>query len=204
MCKDGIEEAVACISEGGIVAFPTETYYGLAVDPGCGQAIERLFEIKRRQLDKPLLLLVESMTGLRQVVKNVPEPYIFLMTMYWPGPLTLIFPARAGVSKRITGGTGTVGVRISSHPVAQKLVAGMGKAITATSANLSGMPSAVSALDVKEIFQGSVDYILDGGHTVAGLCSTVVGLKNQKLTVFRKGQIDLIGDLPDADIQAAL
>jgi L-threonylcarbamoyladenylate synthase len=194
MCNNNIEEAVACIREGGIVAFPTETYYGLAAEPDCEQAIERLFEIKKREFAKPLLLLVESRASLPQVVAEVPEPYISLMAIYWPGPLTLLFPAKPCVSKRITGGTDTVGVRISSHPVAQKLVAGVGKAITATSANISGMPPAVSALDVKEIFQGSVDFILDGGHTDAGLCSTILGFKNEKLTVYRKGQVDVIGD----------
>jgi len=195
MCKNGIKEAAACIREGGVVAFPTETYYGLAADPDCEQAIERLFEIKKRELDQPLLLLVESRAALQQVVADVPETYIALMTRYWPGPLTLIFPAKPCVSKKITGGTDTVGVRISSHLVAQQLVAEMGKAITATSANISGMPPAVSAFDVKKIFQGSVDYILDGGATAAGLCSTILGIKNKKLTVFRKGQIDVVGDL---------
>jgi len=195
MCKNGIKEAAACIRGGGVVAFPTETYYGLAADPDCEQAIDRLFEIKKRELDQPLLLLVESRAALQQVVEDVPETYIALMTRHWPGPLTLIFPAKPSVSKRITGGTDTVGVRISSHPVAQQLVAEMGKAITATSANFSGMSPAVSAFDVKKIFQGSVDYILDGGSTAAGLCSTILGIKNKKLTVFRKGQIDVVGDL---------
>ncbi len=191
MCENGIKEAAACIREGGIVAFPTETYYGLAVDADCEKAIERLFEIKKRGLDQPLLLLVESRAALQQVVADVPEIYNTLMTMYWPGALTLIFPAKPCVSKIITGGTDTVGVRISSHPLAQQLVVEMGKAITATSANFSGMPPAVSAFDVKKIFQGSVDYILDGGSTAAGLCSTIVGINNKKLTVIRKGQVTL-------------
>ena len=189
MCRGDVEEAVACIQGGGIVAFPTETYYGLAVDPNCEEAVERVFEIKKRQSNKPLLLLVASSDQLQKVVVDVPKAYLPLMSRYWPGPLTLIFQAKTSVSRRITGGTQTVGVRISSHPVARELVKRTGNPITATSANISGMLPAESAHDVEKVFKGVIDLIIDGGQTRGGLCSTILGFRNRRLVVLRKGQI---------------
>jgi L-threonylcarbamoyladenylate synthase len=113
------------------------------------------------------------------------------MKRYWPGPLTLIFPAGYSLSHQITGNSGTVGIRISPHPIARELVRRMGKPITATSANISGLPPAQSALEVVKMFGKSLDYIVDGGQTAGGLCSTVLGLQQGKPTIIRPGQIDL-------------
>lgn len=186
-----LDLAVTHLRRGGIVAFPTETYYGLAVDPDCDVAVTRLFALKNRSADRPLLLLIEKEEQLGSIVESVPPVYLTLMKRYWPGPLTLIFPAGYSLSHQITGNSGTVGIRISPHPIARELVRRMGKPITATSANISGLPPAQSALEVVKMFGKSLDYIVDGGQTAGGLCSTVLGLRQGKPTIIRPGQIDL-------------
>jgi L-threonylcarbamoyladenylate synthase len=190
-----LDLAVAYLRQGKIVAFPTETYYGLAVDPDCVAAVTNLYKVKNRQKDKPLLLLIEREEQLLNVVQEVPPVYLPLIKRYWPGPLTLVFTARQGLSQQITGNTGTVGVRVSPHPVAQELVRRMGKPITATSANLSGLSPARSAQEVVGTLGDKVDYVLDGGQTEAGFCSTIVGVQNGKLILIRRGKIDLSEEL---------
>lgn len=184
-------QAAAILCRGGIVAFPTETFYGLAVDPFCESAVAKLFEVKQRPAHKPLLLLINRIEQLREVAAEIPRQYQELMNTYWPGPLTLIFPAKSNMLRQVTANTGTVGVRISPHPVARELVRKAGRPITATSANPSGMSPAKSALEVLAMFQDKLDYILDGGETVGGGCSTVVGLEGNRLVLMRSGRLDL-------------
>lgn len=190
-----VERAVGCLRQGGIVAFPTETCYGLAVDPFSCSAVASLFRVKKRHAEKPLLLLIDSQERLPAIVTAIPPEYIPLMDQYWPGPLTLVFPARKEISRQVTGNTGTVGVRISPHPLALELVRKMAQPLTATSANISGFPPARSAAEVLAMFHDRLDYILDGGETAAGLCSTVLGLRDGRLVILRQGQVDLSGYL---------
>lgn len=186
-----LARAAQTLHRGGIVALPTETYYGLAVDPFCQSAVARLFQVKRRPADKPLLLLIDRLDQLPEVTAEVPRQYHELMAKFWPGPLTLIFPANEALPGLVTGNTGTVGVRISPHPLARQLIRAIGKPITATSANLTNLSPAKSAQEVLAMFDDQLDYILDGGETAAGLCSTVVGLVNGRLSLIRPGQIEL-------------
>ncbi len=190
-----LDRAVLYLRQGGVVAFPTETYYGLAVDPYCEAAVARLFRIKQRQTSKPLLLLIEKIEQLVSVVEEIPEEYVPLIEKYWPGPLTLVFQAKKNISGLLTGNSGTIGVRISPHKLAQALVKKMGMPITATSANISGFQPAKSAQEVVEIFGDKVDYVVDGGTTISGLCSTILGLQDSCLTLIRRGQIDVSGEL---------
>ncbi len=183
--------AVGCIRDGAVVAFPTETYYGLAVDPFNREAVVRLFHCKRRPLDKPLLVLIERVEQLPLLVRSVPDPYLPLMRQYWPGPLTLIFPARHDLGPELTGNSGTIAIRISSHPLARELVRLAAIPLTATSANLSGQPAPTTAEEVKGMFPSSLGYILDGGTTPGGLSSTVVGLDGERMVVHRQGPISL-------------
>jgi len=183
--------AVDLLRQGKIVAFPTETYYGLAVDPDCASAVASLFAAKKRQGNKPLLLLIENMAQLDTVVQDVPPEYWPIIDKYWPGPLTLVFPAKATVNPQVTGKSGTVGVRISPHPVARELVRLMGKPITATSANISGHPPARSAQDVVAMLGDKIAYTVDDGPAAAGLSSTIVGVQNGRLILIRRGLIDL-------------
>ncbi len=177
------------------MAFPTETYYGLAVDPDNESALQNLYRLKQRESKKPLLVLIENSSKIASVAAVVPDEYRSLMEKYWPGPLTLIFPARKSLSPILTGHSTTVGVRVSPHPIAEALVRAMGRPVTATSANLSGQNPAKSAGEVKNIFGTRIDYILDGGETAAGLCSTLVGFKDEVLTVFREGQVSLTAEM---------
>ncbi|BHH83315.1 L-threonylcarbamoyladenylate synthase [Desulforhopalus sp. 52FAK] len=186
-----IDLAVNFLQQGRIVAFPTETYYGLAVDPENPLAVDRLYQLKKRPVHKPLLLLVDHVSWLGKLTTGIPDEFIPLMGKYWPGPLTLIFPAADTVDPKVSAGTGTVGIRISPNPIASQLVKRFNRAITATSANTSGMDPAKSAKDVLDIFGDSVDYILDGGFTNAGLCSTIVGIEKSTLTVIRQGAINI-------------
>ncbi len=179
------------MKEGKIVAFPTETYYGLAVDPDNSVAVERLFRVKKRGAEKPLLLLIGAREQLSGLVEEVPEQFVPLMEKYWPGPLTLVFTAGRGVNSLITGGTGTVGIRISPHPVAGQLLHAFGKPITATSANISGLPPASAPHQITGMFGEAVDYILDGGAVRGGLCSTLLAVRHGRLEVVRHGQIVL-------------
>lgn len=186
-----IDLAVEHLQQGRIVAFPTETYYGLAVDPWNPSAVERLFHLKKRPVEKPILLLIEDVAQLSHLTASVPDAFQSLIAQYWPGPLTLIFPAHPSIHPKITAGTGTVGIRISPHPIAEQIVRKFGNAITATSANISGMPPAKSAGEVVDMLGEHIDYVLDGGTTTAGLSSTIIGLKNSQLQVIRAGKIDI-------------
>lgn len=186
-----MDYAEATLRRGGVVAFPTETYYGIAVDPFNQAAVSRVYRLKKRDQSKPLMLLIADEAQLGGLVRTVPSLYGPLIKKYWPGPLTLIFQAKASVSHLVTCNSGTVAIRISSHPLALALVARMGQPITATSANISGQPPAKSAGEVTAMFGDSLDYILDGGETPAGLCSTIVGMKGRNLNLVRQGEIDL-------------
>ena len=192
-----VEEAIKVLRHSGVVAFPTETYYGLAVEPTDTAALARLFALKQRPESKPLLLLIDQLDQLMEVVSEIPKEYRRLIEMFWPGPLTLIFPARPEVSPLVTGGTGTVGVRISPHPVARELVRRVGRPVTATSANLSGRSPAASAEEVIAQFGEKIDWIIDGGPASGGLCSTVCTLERGKLVVLRRGQVVLPSELLD-------
>lgn len=184
-----LAEAAAVIAGGGVVAFPTETTYGLAVDPFNPEALARLFRLKRRPEEKPVLVLVEDREGLAALVREVPAPYLPLMDGCWPGALTLIFPVRPGLPALLTGGSGTAGVRISSHPLAMGLVRLYGGPLTATSANLSGQAPAATAAEVVAQLGEGVDYLLDGGPATGGLGSTIVGLGPAGLKLIRAGVI---------------
>lgn len=184
-----LNHAAALLRGGRVVAFPTETYYGLAVDPCNALALERLFEIKRRSRELPILVLVSGREQLQQTTADVSAIYERLMQCFWPGPLTLVCTARPCLPQQLTGNTGTVGVRHSPHPTANQLLAAFGGPITATSANISGHPPAVTADEVARIFAGAVDLILDGGKTPGGSGSTLVCLHGTSLSCLREGKI---------------
>ena len=185
----GIRHVSQVILQGGIAAFPTETFYGLGADARNEESLQKIFQIKGREENKPLLLLIgdrEWLTGLARYIPPVAER---LMEKFWPGPLTLVFEASPLLSSLLTGGTGTVGVRLSPHPIAQALVRAVGRAITATSANFSGQPSASVAAEVFRAMGTRVDAILDGGQTKGGLGSTVLDVSSPAPRIIRQGVI---------------
>ena len=187
--EKNLRHAAGLLRSGRVVAFPTETYYGLAVDPFNPQAIERLFEIKKRSRKLPILVLVSGREQLQQATEDVSLVYDRLMACFWPGPLTLVCTARPCLPQQLTGNTGTVGVRHSPHPTANQLLAAFGGPITATSANISGHPPAVTAEEVARVFADEVDLILDGGKTPGGSGSTLVCLHGTSLSCLREGKI---------------
>lgn len=183
--------AAAVIISGGIVAIPTETSYGLAVDPFNTSSLERLFEIKRRPPTKPILVLIDGVDRLSQLVREVPKPFGPLIERFWPGPLTLIFPAKPDLPAPLTAGTGTIGVRVSSHQVAAEICRQAGGMITATSANISGEPPAWSAEELIRSFSSSIEVIVDGGLLEQVPPSTVIRSENEEVVIVRPGRIGL-------------
>lgn len=184
-----LNSALLVLKQGGVVAFPTETYYGLAVDPFNSQALERLFQLKRRPAAKPVLVLIDKQERLSDLAAEIPPQFQSLMDRFWPGPLTLIFPAQPNLSHTLTADTGTVGVRISSHPLALAFCALAGGAITATSANLSGVTPAANEQEVLTQFGSRLDWLLKAGPTPGGQASTIVATHGSGLRLVREGVI---------------
>jgi L-threonylcarbamoyladenylate synthase len=187
--KTGLKRAAESILSGGVVAIPTESFYGLAVNPTDVRAIKRLFDVKKRRGDQPILLLIPSVEHLDQYVIHVPHIAHQLMNEFWPGGLTLIFEAKPSLPRELTAGTGKIGVRLSSHPIPTALAQAVGTPITGTSANISGQPACSSA---KEVFRGlgdKVDLILDGGETAGGKGSTVLDVTVDPPVVVREGMV---------------
>jgi L-threonylcarbamoyladenylate synthase len=169
-----LARAAAVLRAGGLVAFPTETFYGLGVAATDPAAVRRVFQVKGRDEGKPLLVLVDSVAMVGSVAAEVPSRARDLMVRHWPGALTLVLRARPGLPTELTAGTGTIGVRLSPHPVARRLVGALGEPVTAPSANLAGAPPPVTAAQVLAVFEGAIDLVLDGGATPGGPPSTVV------------------------------
>ncbi|MFP7755828.1 L-threonylcarbamoyladenylate synthase [Thermodesulfobacteriota bacterium B35] len=190
--EDAIREAVRIIRAGGLIAYPTETYYGLGVDPGNRTALTRLFALKGRQEAKPVLVLVGDREQIGQLAAFIPQPYGPIMDRFWPGPVTLIFPARPGTAELLTGRTGTVGIRQSPHPCAARLLARLRAPLTATSANRSGEPPACTAEEIRSVFGHQVDLILDDGPTPGQRPSTLVGLEKGRLVCLRQGAVPFV------------
>ncbi len=184
-----LNRAVAVLNGGGVVAFPTETYYGLAVDPLNPLALNHLFSLKQREISKPILTLVDDRESLSSLAQEIPILYEPLMKEFWPGPLTLIFQARVNLPTLLTAGTATIGVRQSSHPFARQLLRAFGRPLTATSANISGRDAAVDAYAVKAQFGSNIDMVFDSGRTPGIVGSTIVGLEGGRLKCIREGII---------------
>lgn len=184
-----LNSAVAVLNRGGVVAFPTETYYGLAVDPLNPLALNHLFSLKQRDISKPILTLVDDRASLSSLAQDIPIIYEPLMKEFWPGPLTLIFQARLNLPTLLTAGTSTIGVRHSSHPFARQLLRAFGRPLTATSANISGYAAAVDAYEVKTQFGSKIDVVFDGGRAPGTVGSTIIGLERDRLKLIREGVI---------------
>ena len=187
--REGLAHAANVLKVGGVVAFPTETYYGLAVDPFNRQALDRLFVIKRRPRHLPILVLVSGLDQLPLLTGELPAIYHQLIDRFWPGPLTLVCPALPSLPPQLTGDTRTVGLRQSPNETAATLVDVFGGPMTATSANLTGFPAAISADEVARTFADEIDLIIDGGVTPGGCGSTLVGLDQGELRCIREGRI---------------
>ena len=185
----GIETAAQEIAKGGLVVFPTETVYGLGADAFSPEAVYNIFLAKGRPADNPLIVHIHAAAQVAQVAKDVSPWAKKLMDAFWPGPFTVVLPARKEVPSVVRGGLETVGVRLPAHPAAQALIEKSRTLIAAPSANLSGKPSPTQAQDVVEDFLGRVGVILDGGSCQVGLESTVIDATGEVPVVLRPGGV---------------
>jgi len=186
----GIEEAAAALAAGGVIAFPTETVYGLGGDARSTEAVKRIFAAKGRPSDNPLIVHLARGEDVVELAAKVSEVEKALMDAFWPGPLTLVLPVREGaVSPLVTAGLDTVAVRVPAHELARELIGRSGCPIAAPSANRSGRPSPTQARHVMEDLDGRIDGVLDGGATGVGLESTVVRVLDGRIHILRPGGV---------------
>ena len=189
--KEAIARAADCLRDGGLVAFPTETVYGLGVCALDEDAVRRLFEVKGRPSNDPLIVHVASFDQIGALVSRIPSTARDLAARFWPGPLTLVMPRSTLVPDVVTAGLDTVAIRIPSHPVAHALLSASGLPIAAPSANLFSRPSPTTAAHVMEDLEGRIEMVLDGGPTQVGVESTVLDLAHGVPTVLRPGWVDV-------------
>ncbi len=187
--RPDIAAAVGALRAGGLVAFPTETVYGLGADARDPAALRRVYALKGRPASHPLILHLADAAALPRWVAAVPPAAATLAARFWPGPLTLVLPRAPGVPDELTGGQDSVAVRVPSHPVAQALLKAFGGGIAAPSANRYGRISPTRAAHVREEFPTGVDVILEGGDCEVGLESTIVSLLDPVPRILRPGVI---------------
>jgi len=179
------------LKAGGLVAYPTESFYGLGVDITKPTAVDRVFEVKERAEEDPILILVHSIDAVGEYAREIPSAAREMMGAFWPGGLTLVFHADPKVNSRLTGGGGKIGIRISGNPLASSLCSALGRPITGTSANISGRGGCRSAEAVLASLDGRIDLILDGGFTPGGKGSTVLDVTTSPPRVLREGLISI-------------
>ena len=184
-----IQEAGEILKSGGLVAFPTETVYGLGGDALCADSSAKIYAAKGRPSDNPLIVHISTMDALDAIVREIPKEAYLLAEKYWPGPLTMIFKKSDKVPLATTGGLDTVAVRMPSHKVARALIEAAGGYVAAPSANRSGRPSPTVARYVVEDLDGLVDMIIDGGEVNIGLESTIIDLTGEAPMILRPGFI---------------
>ena len=184
-----MEKAGEILKSGGLVAFPTETVYGLGGDALNPEASAKIYAAKGRPSDNPLIVHIADMEALKVLASEVPEKAKLLADRFWPGPLTMIMPKSDAVPYATTGGLDTVAIRMPSHPTAYELIRSSGVYIAAPSANTSGRPSPTTAQHVYEDLNGRIDMIIDSGKVDIGLESTIVDLTGEIPTILRPGYI---------------
>jgi L-threonylcarbamoyladenylate synthase len=184
-----LHKAIEILLSGGIVAYPTETFYALGVKFDMEESLKKLYTIKQRPLEKAMPLIIGHRELLSTIASAVNRSAMSIMDRFWPGPLTLIFPALVKLSDYITAGTHTVAVRIPGESFALQLSKTAQFPLTATSANISGRPPARDAETVTKYFNDTIDLIIDGGKTPGGLPSTIVDVTGETVRILREGVI---------------
>ncbi|HEX9139386.1 MAG TPA: L-threonylcarbamoyladenylate synthase, partial [Steroidobacteraceae bacterium] len=186
-----LDTAVQALRDGDVVAFPTETVYGLGANAQDQRGLRRIFELKGRPITHPLIVHLDSPRFLPRWAREMPAAATKLAARFWPGPLTLVLPRADGVPDLVTGGQDTVAVRVPSHPMAQQLLTAFGGGIAAPSANRFGHVSPTRAEHVREEFGEEVRVVLDGGECKLGLESTIVACVQDTVQLLRPGAISL-------------
>lgn len=189
--EEEIKEAAEEIKKGNLVLFPTETVYGIGANALDAEAVKKIFIAKGRAQDNPLIVHVDSIEMVEKIVKEITPLEKKLMERFWPGPLTIIFKRKSEkiIPNVVTANLDTVGIRMPSNEIANKLIQKAGVPIAAPSANISGKPSGTKVEDIIEELDGKVQYILDGGFTDIGLESTVIKIDNGVIDILRPGKI---------------
>lgn len=184
-----LEQAISAMQHGGVVAFPTDTVYGIGASLAHPDALERIFKVKQRDRDRTLPLLLSSAEELDKVTEFVEPALLRLASAFWPGPLTVALPARRSLPPYVVAADNTVGVRVPDHSVALTLAQRCGGAIAVTSANLSGQLPARRPEEIDPALADELDLILDGGIAKGALASTVIRLEGATISVIREGAI---------------
>lgn len=202
-----LEEAAELLRRGKVVAFPTETVYGLGADALNADACREIFAVKGRPADNPLIVHIADITDVHRVVRQWPQQAQLCFENFWPGPLTLVLPKQAIVPDTVSGGLDTVAVRMPSHPIALALIRVTGRPLAAPSANISGKPSPTEAEHVWQDFNGRIPLLIDGGTCSVGLESTVLDLTGPIPVILRPGGVtreQLAGVLGRVELDKAL
>ncbi len=186
---ENLSDVAAALRRGEVIVFPTETLYGLGADALNVAAVEKVFQLKGRDSNQPFPVLVSDRSMLESLVGQIVPLAEKLMARFWPGPLTLVLPARADIPQPLVNAAGGIGVRISSQPVAQEIVKMLGRPLTATSANPSGQPAAHTVVQAKDYFSGKVEIFVDGGELASRTGSTVAEVARNKIKIIRAGEI---------------
>ena len=184
-----LEYSARLILGGKVIAFPTDTFYGLGADPFNLAAITEIFRIKHRSAERPIPLLVASIDQAADLVADPPQLFFTLARKFWPGPLTIVVPASRQIPLKITANTGLVGIRWPRFPLAEALITAVDRPLTGTSANLSDQPACSTAAQVEEQIGDGVPLILDAGPTTGGEPSTVIHLEAERARILRYGGV---------------
>jgi L-threonylcarbamoyladenylate synthase len=184
-----IDFVASTLASGQLVALPTDTFYGLAVDPVNLHAVDRIYELKNRARHKPLSLLIADVAQAYGLARECDNAFDLLAERFWPGPLTILVKAGSRLPLRVTANTGNVALRVPEAPIARAIVAKLGLPITATSANLHGRPECTYASCVREQLGDKIPLIVDGGPTARSIATTIVDLTGASWSILREGAI---------------
>ena len=184
-----LARAVEILTSGGIIAYPTETFYGLGADATNEKAIKKVFAAKGRDFKNPVSLIIGQMDDIPPLVQEIPESARKLMAAFWPGALTIVFRASNKISLLLTAGSDKIGLRVSSHPLALKIVLKLKKPLTATSANLSGAPECTLGSQVAQQIGDKIDAIVDLGTTPGNAGSTIIDITCDPPVILREGVV---------------
>ena len=187
--KEKIKIAAQILKQGGLVAFPTDTVYGLGADAQNSRAVKKIFAVKNRPLSNPLPILIAGKNDLKKYTLGASGKIKKLTDKFWPGPLTIILAKKKNIPNIVTAGLPRVGVRVPDNAVALALIQALGRPLAATSVNISNKPSSTTARDVKKYLNNKIDLILDGGKTKLGKESTVLDYTTSPPTILRSGAI---------------
>jgi L-threonylcarbamoyladenylate synthase len=189
--SDKIRLAADIIQNGGVIAYPTETVYGLGANIYNATAVNRIYTLKGREQQKALIVIVHSFDLLQELVTHVSDEASLLIQHFWPGPLTMIFSAKPSVPEFITGGGKTIAIRIPNHPICRELIKACHAPLASTSANLAGGQNPTTAREVAETFGAQLDLIIDGGPSQSNIPSTVLDVTGKKVRLVRQGAITI-------------